>query len=304
LFLEYHFLTQGLDIRFNKGYAAIFSDFNLIVNTRYTSNNYTKNFFGFGNETTNPDGQLTLDYNRVNLSIYEAAPGIETQSDYGNFFQLKYDLKSVAVEGNTNNFIGMYDPQLFEKRAWFGIPNGTYRYKNFDEEGFPTKGMLFSATLGAIDELDGTTLTRFAKGNLMFYNALLQSRKLVLKTQARTFLTTGDQPDFYNSPTLGANTGLRGYRQQRFTGKHSFSGSADLAYKFNRIRTFFFPISLSIYGGFDTGRVWVSDDTSSVWHNSYGGGLVLQWTEALQGTFAVFTGDEGPRISFRFGLSL
>jgi hypothetical protein len=299
--INYQFLTQGLDLRLSKSYAAVFSKFNLLLDTRYTSKNYTENFFGFGNQTTNPDDQLSLDYNRVNMEIMEGGVGLETESVYGSFFQLKYDLKTVEVIRNGANIIDEAMPQLFGKRRYFGTPSVTFSYRNVDDEVFPSKGMLFETSLGGIDDLEGSRLTGFAKAQLILYNSLLSNNRLVLKTRLDATGMTGDMPEFYNSTRLGANTGLRGYRAERFTGKHSVLGSADLAYDFKKIKTFFFPLSLSVYGGYDVGRVWIENDNSNLWHPAFGGGIMARWTDALQANANVFTGDEGTRITF--GLS-
>jgi len=301
--LDYHFLTQGIDARFKKGYAAIFKDYNLIFEGRFTSKNYTENFFGFGNETINPDDALTLDFNRVNLAMYNGGIGVERQSGYGSFFQLKYDVETVEVFRNGSNFISQSNYPSLGSRKYFGIPNGTYQYKNYDDDIFPTKGMLFKTKLAAIDDLETNNLTGIIDSKVVFYNALSSNRRLVLKTAAQTYITLGDTPQFYQSATLGGDNGLRGYRSQRYTGISSLSASTDVAYEFEKLKTFFFPVDFSIYGGFDLGRVWIEREESEKWHNSYGGGMMLQWTNAIQGGFSAFRSDEGTRLEFQLGMS-
>jgi hemolysin activation/secretion protein len=184
------------------------------------------------------------------------------------------------------------------------VPNVTYQYKNFDEDIFPTKGMLFHVKASAIDDLGGANLTGILNSKVSFYNSLLNSRKLVLKTAAQTQLNFGDRPEFYQLATLGGDNGLRGYRHQRFSGDRSFSASSDVAYQFNKIKTAFFPIDLSAYVGVDLGRVWIEGDNSKNWHNSYGGGVLLQWTQMIHAGFSAFKSEEGTRISFSTGLRL
>ena len=301
---DYHFLTQGLDLRFSKAYAAVISDYNLVLDTRYTSKNYTQNFFGFGNETDNPDELLSLDYNRANLAITSGGIGIERTSDYGSFFQVKFDLETVKVVHNGDNFIANTNPMIFDDRSYFAVPNMTYRYKNFDDKNHPTKGLDFSATVGGIDNLTSEDLTGFLNTYIEFYNSLSRNKRLILHTAAKGSFLFGDTTEFYQSPSLGANSGLRGYRNQRFIGEHSLVTNANLIYNFPKIKTFLFPLGVSVYGGYDLGRVWIDNEESEVWHDAYGGGFNLEWTEALQGKFSVFNGEEGVRVEFGFGLSL
>ncbi len=119
LFATYQFLTQGLDFRFMKGYAAIFKDYNFIVDGRYTSKNYTENFFGFGNETSNPQDELTLDYNRVNLEMYNGGIGVERETDYGSLFRIKFDLQTVGTVRNGTTFYESTNPDGFGKSRLF-----------------------------------------------------------------------------------------------------------------------------------------------------------------------------------------
>ncbi len=301
--VNYQFLTQGLDIRLEKSYAAVLSSLNLTGAGRYTSRNYTENFFGFGNETINPDDQLSLDYNRVNMERYEVALGFESTSYYGSYFTFKYELQGVNLVRNGNNFVSETVPDAFSDFAYVGIPEATFIYKNFDDEYFPGRGMNFSISAGLIDDLNGQDLSGFLRSSITFYNAIFKNNSLVLKSGASVEGMVGDQPAFYNSARLGADNGLRGFREQRFTGRHSLFGSADLIYNFKKIKTFFFPMQLSVYGGYDAGRVWIKNDTSEVWHQSYGGGALLHWTDAIHGRFSSFRSKEGVRIEFGFGLS-
>jgi hypothetical protein len=302
-YIDYHFLTQGLDIGLHKAFAAFVSDFNFIATTRYTSKNYTENYFGLGNETINKDAQLSLDYNRVNMSIYHGGIGLERKSNYGSFFKIKFDFDAIELFRNGNNFLAETSPTSFGNRNYYILPNAMYQYKNYDDVDFPSKGMLFSISGGGIDNLEKENLTGFINSTVIFYNALISNNRLVLKTKVAASHIVGDEPAFFQKPNLGGNSGLRGYRNQRFTGDTSVAGTAEIGYSFEKIKTFFFPISLSVYGGYDVGRVWVENDTSNLWHDSYGGGFLVKWTDALVGNFNTFTGEEGTRITFGFSFN-
>ncbi|RMA58936.1 outer membrane protein assembly factor [Ulvibacter antarcticus] len=303
IFAEYQFLTQGLDLRLNKYFAAVVSDFNFVVTSRYTSKNYTENFFGFGNETANPDAQLSLDYNRVNMEMYHAGMGLQRISDYGSYFDFKLDVSSVELVKNGDNFVLQTLPKQVGNRSYFLIPNAGYTYKNYDVEEFPSKGMKFNINGGGIDNLGNSNITGFVDASVGFYNSLLSNNRLVLNTHLASKFIIGDTPEFFQQANLGGNTGLRGYRDQRFTGTSSLLGNANIAYNFKKIKTFFFPIGLSVYGGYDIGRVWVESDTSDIWHDSYGGGFLVNWTDALKGNFSSFVSEEGTRLSFGFAFS-
>ena len=63
-------------------------------------------------------------------------------------------------------------------------------------------------------------------------------------------------------------------------------------------------MNLGFYTGFDIGRVWLRDENSKKWHNSYGGGLWLKVAEMATANFGVFSSNEDTRISFGFGFGI
>ena len=69
------------------------------------------------------------------------------------------------------------------------------------------------------------------------------------------------------------NSGMRSYRLGRFTGDQALRASADILYQFKPLKTAIFPIRSNIFAGYDVGRVWLNEESSKVWHDSYGGGL-------------------------------
>lgn len=291
LHVDYSFLTKGVDLRLEKTFAAIFKDYNFVVEGRFTSDQFTENFFGFGNETENFDNTLGNDFNRVGVSRYNAAVGVERESDYGSFFQVKLEMESVALLDTAATL------NILEERNYYFIPQISYRYKNFDDTNFVTRGMLFSIRGGGIDTFNDDKITGFLDAGIDFYNSISHNDQLVLRTAAQTQLTFGDRPVFFQSPSVGSDSGLRGFRSDRFRGDQSLAGSIDLNYKFRKIKTALFPIDLSMYGGVDSGRVWITEEDSNLWHYSYGGGINASYTDALKGVFGLFTGEEGIRLT-------
>ena len=51
----YYFATDGFDLGYRGEFAHVFNKVNLEVYAKFTSPNFTRNFFGFGNETVNND---------------------------------------------------------------------------------------------------------------------------------------------------------------------------------------------------------------------------------------------------------
>ncbi len=301
----YYFATDGFDLSYQARFATIIGDYNLQVGAHFTSPNFARNFFGYGNETVNLDDELSLDYNRVKISRVGGDVGLVNATPFGSYFSYKASFETVEIDNIEGRFIDQFipdNPDGFFDRKYFAGLDALYRYESYDDVLNPTRGMQFDLNLGGkLNTADTDRNYGYFKSYLEFYNSLIPSRKLVLKSHVQTQINIGTDYEFYQAATLGGGSGLRGYRLQRFIGKSAFATGGDIRYSFNQFKTAFLPFQIGVFGGYDIGRVWEKDDTSDVWHDSYGGGIWINSAEAVNGTIHVFNGDEGWRFSFGFG---
>ncbi|MCP9199870.1 metallophosphoesterase [Gramella sp. GC03-9] len=303
---EFHSATNGFALAYEAEFARIVGKYNLQVGANFTSPQYSKNFFGFGNETFNPEDELGMDYNRVGLNEFGGKVALVNKTPFGSFFGFTASFEGIEVTDDSVRFLTEEfttdDPDFFSRKYFAGL-DAMYRYESYDDKLNPTRGMLFELNLGGkLNTVDTDRQYGYFKPYMGFYNALTRNRKLVLKTRAEAHINIGQEFEFYQAAQLGARSGLRGYRLERYTGKSSFGTGADLRYSFNTVKTNFLPFQLGIFGGYDLGRVWFDGENSNVWHDSYGGGFWVNSAEAIQGTFSVFAGSEGARLEFGLGL--
>ncbi|MBA5764885.1 hypothetical protein H2O73_21285, partial [Vibrio sp. 404] len=85
----------------------------------------------------------------------------------------------------------------------------------------------------------------------------------VLASKVKSHINFGDGFEFYQAAVIGGQDGLRGYRNQRYTGKKSLYQNTDLRYSFSRMKTPVIPIKMGVYGSFDYGRVWLDGEDSN-----------------------------------------
>lgn len=303
----YYFATNGFELSYEAEFAQILGRFNLLTGAYFSSPKFAQNFFGFGNETHNFDDALDFDYNRTRIGRVGVEFGFVNETPFGSFFGFMANFEGVKVDDAQDRFITEeFDPQdpNFFQRKYFGGLDGTYRYESYDSNLNPTRGMKFELVLGGKMNLEEAEQNfGYFKPYLGFYNALSRNRKLVLNSRVQAQLNIGNDYQFYQAASLGGNSGLRGYRQQRFTGKSAFSTGGDLRYSFDQFKTTFLPFQIGIFGGYDLGRVWAENMDSNVWHDSYGGGIWINSAEAINGTLSLFGSEEGWRFSFGFGLN-
>ncbi|AVR46926.1 phosphoesterase [Christiangramia fulva] len=303
--VEYHSATNGLKADYKGEFATILGNYNLLIGAHLTNNNWSDNFFGFGNETNYPE-DVGFDYNRVGMNRIGVEGGFINKTPFGSLFRYMANFESIKVADEPNRFISeeyaTSNSDVFDRKYFAGL-DALYRYESYDHVLNPTRGMRFELNIGGkINTADPSRFYGYFKPYIGFYNALTRNRKLVLKTRLDAHINLGDDFEFYQAATMGASSGLRGYRFERFSGKSSLGTGADLRYSFNTIKTNFLPLQIGIFGGYDLGRVYVEGEDSNSWHDSYGGGFWINGTEAIQGKFSLFGGGDQPRFSFSLGL--
>ncbi len=302
----YYFATEGFDLNYDGIFTNVINKWGLISGARFTNGSFARNFFGLGNETINDEDNLSKDFNRVRHSNIAASLGLSNDKAFGGTLSFSASFEVVEVERTEGRFIEIFDEDtaVFDSQPFLGV-EANYRFVNADNPANPTRGMEFQTIIGAKRNLNnGSRMYGYVQPKLGFYNALSRNRKWVLKTLVQAHINIGDDFEFYQAATLGARTGLRGYRFDRFTGESAFAGSADLRYSFNRFRTAILPIQMGVFGGIDLGRVWVDGENSKKWHNDFGGGLWINMVETVSGQVGAFAGEDGMRIDFRFGVRL
>lgn len=304
---HYYFATQGFDLKYQGEFASVFGTWNLLAGGRFTSENFTRNFFGFGNNSTNNDEELGLDYNRVKTGHLSGKIGVLKRGEYGGAFGFTLEIENVEVEQTDGRLVSelfMDMPTVFESKT-FAVAELIYTYESYNNTANPSRGMLFALKGGVTSNIDESTRSfGYIHPKLSFYNPLSRDQRLVLKTIVQGQFNLGKDYEFYQAAVLGADSGLRGYRTQRFSGQSALAFGGDLRYSFRKFKTGLLPLQLAIFGGYDIGRVWLDGERSKIWHDDYGGGIILNAVDALTGKLGVFNGDDGVRVSFGFGISL
>jgi hypothetical protein len=106
---------------------------------------------------------------------------------------------------------------------------------------------------------------------------------------------------FQEAAFVGGASTLRGWSEQRFAGRASIFGNAELRLFLTRF-FLILPGELGVFGLADVVRVYASGERSSEWHSGLGGGL---WIAPLKRTntmsLAVARGHERTAVYIRSG---
>ena len=302
--MAYYFETEGFDIKFTSEFANVIGNWNFGLKAAFTSPNYSVNFFGFGNESTNhnfiDEDTYDDDYNRVKLRKSSIAPYFIWRGELGGNFSIGASYESIEVDNTNGRYIATTG--LTNKNTFLGA-EAHYNFENQDNNAFPTLGMKADLTLGYKSNTATNTSFSYIIPALSFDYKLATSGQLVLATKVKGHLNFGNGFQFYQAASIGAHDGLRGYRNQRFTGKNSFYQSTDIRLNLRKIKTGLLPLHIGIYSGYDYGRVWLENATTNNWNSSFGGGLFLNGADMITANIGVFKGKENARIAFSLGFS-
>ena len=310
----YFFATSGFELNYSGEFANVFENLNFGIDVNYNSPNFARNFFGFGNNSPNTEAQKeeeNFDFNRVKISKFNIGTFLKWRGELGAILKGSVNYKTYQVENTPGRFIGtLYNPnnRIFDFQQFINT-EGSYYYAHTDSKTFPTLAMELDLKAGFTSNLNEDRAFSYTKASLGLAHKLIPNGKLVLATKAKVHFIFGNDFEFFQGANIGGNEGLRGFRNERFTGKNSFFHSSDIRWNISKVKTGLIPLSLGLFGGFDYGKVWGTPNTivtqptfnNSELHTSYGGGIILNAANMISGSLGLFTSEDGPRFTFNLG---
>jgi hypothetical protein len=304
---SFYFATQGFDLQYKGEFANVIGKTNLLIESIFTSPNFSINFFGYGNETVNDQDEFGMDYNRVKVEAFNVKPSLVWKSFGGSYVSAGISYIDIEVAETKNRFVTdtkELPNYIFDENQFAGI-HTKFEYENYDNEAYPTNGMATSIEFGyKLNLKESDRDFTYLIPEIGFVHKINTSGRLVFATKFKGHLNFNPNYEFYQAATIGGSDGLRGFRNQRFTGQKSYYQSTDIRYSFKKTKTRLLPIRLGLYGGFDYGRVWLNQESSNKWHYSYGGGLFINGADLISANLGVFNSVEGLRVVFKIGFGL
>ena len=310
---EYYFATGGYELDYTSEFANIFGNWNLGLEANFTSPNFAINYFGLGNNSLNPEAKKedkNKDFNRVRIRKFFTGSYLNWKGDLGAEIKLAINYQTMKVENTANRYV---NTQFSANDAIFGTQKfinteASYQFENADNPAFPATGMKTNLKVGYTSNLENKNNFAYLIPSFSFNYKLTSNGKLVLATKLHSHFTFGDGYEFYQAASIGGNKfGLRGFRNQRFTGKNSYYQSTDIRLLLSKIKTRLVPLNVGIYGGFDYGKVWggegltLNPGNAKLWNTSYGGGFFFNVANMLGANIAVFNSNDGMRIAVGLG---
>ena len=263
-------------------------------------------FYGFGNETVKDEKKYTQNYYRTRYSSRGISLGFvrdfwkkSSLSISAGYQNNEHQEESTLTIFHDENYIGTGKINLIEGTASVNLD-----FRN--SSTLPTSGTNFIAEYnnGFVTNLDYVNygkLLIIGEGYISFPKLL----PITLGLKAGAGKSFGKIP-FYNQFTLGQNTYLKGYRNNRFTGRSIAFIQSGLRLNLFGFSGVLVPMKVGLLGFFNTGRVFQPGESSEKWHNGYGGGFFIV---PLREEFTIystvsFSDEESLLIEFGLGSAL
>jgi outer membrane protein assembly factor BamA len=164
--------------------------------------------------------------------------------------------------------------------------NGELELDTRNNDVLPQRGVLWITRARGFYGLneDAKNFLRLSS-DLRFYMSFTSDPRVVFAFRFGGAVNLGEH-EFYHSNFLGGNTNLRGFRNNRFAGKHSVYQNTEIRFKLLNLKNYIFNGQTGFYVFNDIGRVWIDGEGSRRWHDGYGFGVWLTPFEFTALTFS------------------
>lgn len=290
---------------FNAGYVGRFGKFlgkwDLVMKARIDAP-AVENYFGTGNNTKILNN--TRNYYRTFSHRLFGSIGLESNFSTYHHAEFSAIYQSVKVHRTEGKYISevqpfIQDPSVFNRKNFVGAEAGYYFLKT-DNNVFPLMGGGFSIGAGHLRNIQNKdeAFTKILFNSVAFI-PIAGPFSVALKAGAATLSGTAD---YYNLNSIGGGGSgeMRGYERERFYGKHTVYGNADLRWLFNT-KNYLFNGRAGLLGFYDIGRVWMPGEKSNLWHASYGGGVIFIPYNKYALTVTYGRSKEGGQFNFKTG---
>jgi hypothetical protein len=273
--------TNALGLSYTGSFKQTYGWWDQGVALQLENDNNFHSFYGLGNET---GSEAPLDTFRIRVGGGDLRLPIERTFEPGVSLSIAPLLRLTNVRDDQERLLGMDQPGLSEPTLdpqWYAGAHLTLDFVSQDEMTNPRHGFGWPSTLSGYTGLhnapdDYATL----ETAIVSYVSLRTRRQVTLALRVGGAHNFGIFP-FYGANTIGSNGSVRGYRSDRFSGRSSLYGNAELRLELFRAGGVLVPGAVGLNGFFDVGRVWTDGESSREWHPGYGGGIWYDFSGEL-----------------------
>ncbi len=254
-------------------------------------------FYGLGNES--PSGSARA--HRVDQKVFALEPMVHLPIAAHTSFDVGLRARQISTKFDSTQLVGHVAPFGTGTLTRVGMRAG-FTFDSRDTAGNSARGLLlavkgaeypkpFGNSGSAAGEIRSEASAFVGGGGYL---------RPVLALRAGGDRLWGRYP-FFDAAFVGGSETVRGYAENRFAGNASIYGNAELRVFLTRF-FFLLPGDLGAFALADAGRVFQNSETSSTFHQGFGGGLWVSFLgRANTFSFSAAHSPEGTKMYFRSG---
>ncbi|GAA3985369.1 BamA/TamA family outer membrane protein [Mucilaginibacter dorajii] len=282
LLVSHSFSTKAFSLSYTGEWIHAFGQADFTINTLIKAPDNTINFFGRGNETQFDKSGDYVRYYRTRFNTYQLDPAFRWKGTKGTSFSIGPSLQyyHYNAEDNVGRFINntslikSYDSLSVDKAKLHAGVVAIFTNDKRNNKMLPTSGTYLNVKVQGYAGLNNNSKSYLQViPEFGVYQSL--GSAVVLADRIGGGVTAGKSA-FYQSLFLGGEGNLLGYRQFRFAGQHMAYNNFETRIRLTNISSYILPGELGLMGFYDTGRVWIKEESSDKWHNGVGGGLYFE----------------------------
>lgn len=289
---SYALKAKSYNLKYSGDFYSLIKGVRVLVDIQKTQLAITR-FFGEGNQTTY---NKTLDQNgfyKVGQELTYIASTFEFNITKKIMASLTPFYKYSDVSYDQNTLLGENpDTYGIGSLKYVGL-KGSLSYDSRDNESEPFYGIYSQLLTNYTPDYFGNEFN-FGKAGLDFraYYSTDSIKGFTFAYRAAGGNIWGTYP-FYESVFLGGINSLKGYSRERFAGNGVLLTQGEIRWRVAKVKIFFpSMLGLSAFGG--VGRVFLKGESSSQWHDSYGGSIWLSYLSRMFNIgFTVAKSDDG-----------
>lgn len=304
---NYAIKSNAFNIEYNGHAVDAVGNLDLVWKADVRAPDYAFNYFGTGNETGYNNDTREIEYYRARFNWYELYAGLQSKLGESGSFTIgpHYQVFRFDPDDNSDKFITSpesgLDQIILDKAKFYTGVSAKLIFDRRDHKELPTRGIYFESQakrLWGLNSYSGD-FTR-VDGELALYWSFRYPSRLVWATRFGAGKNWGNYA-FFQGQTLGGLDNLRGYRRYRFNGDAVVYNNTEVRIRVFNLKTYILPATVGVLAYNDIGRVWVANEKSNEWHNSFGAGIWLAPLNQFVATFSMGFNKEEYLPFFSFG---
>jgi hypothetical protein len=292
--------TEGLFGKYNATFYDLFAHkYDLVVKSNYSGPAYKFSYYGIGNDTQNIEDRN--DFYRVRSETVNVSTYFQ--------YHVTDDIK-IGVGPGFDYFriIPYSDPNFLAGQIFnYANPSKFISLKSYldlkfvDNDKMPKTGFKWENAAEYYKEIKGDGDKYLHLSSIAsFYATPNTAFPFTLALRLGAMTNIGSYK-FYQANTIGNNDYLRGFRNERFSGKSAYFANSEVRLPVSSFKNYVFTGDFGVYGFYDIAKVQNNFVENRDWHHGYGPGVYLNLFNKLLVTAGYGISKESKRISFDFG---